>query len=109
MILVIGGAYQGKLDFVKNRLKIENEKIYNNFHIQMKNWLDNGGNSEDFLENIFKANVDAVISDEIGCGVVPIEKNIRQWREAVGRALCVLAQNCDEVWRVQCGIGIKIK
>ena len=30
-------------------------------------------------------------------------------REAVGRALCVIAQRADEVTRAVCGIGVRIK
>lgn len=109
MILIIGGAYQGKLNFAKNNLGFKDDNIYNNFHTKMKNWIETGNNPEDLLEDIFKSNIKVIISDEIGSGIVPIEKNLRLWRESVGRALCAIAQKCDSVWRVQCGIGIKIK
>jgi len=50
-----------------------------------------------------------IVADEIGCGVVPVDRNDRTWREATGRALCVLAQKSENVTRVVCGIGVCIK
>jgi adenosyl cobinamide kinase/adenosyl cobinamide phosphate guanylyltransferase len=40
---------------------------------------------------------------------VPVDRNDRAWREAAGRALCVLAQKSESVTRVICGIGVRIK
>ena len=45
-----------------------------------------------------------VISDEVGCGVVPIDREEREWREAVGRVCCLLAQRSERVDRVYAGI-----
>ena len=50
-----------------------------------------------------------VVSDEVGSGVVPISKEERLWREAVGRALCVVAEHAESVTRVMCGIGVRLK
>ena len=33
-----------------------------------------------------------ILCDEVGCGVVPIDPAQREWREAVGRVCCALAQ-----------------
>ena len=38
-----------------------------------------------------------------------LEAGERAFREAVGRALCVLAQASCSVTRVVCGIGVRIK
>lgn len=51
----------------------------------------------------------AVICDEIGCGVVPMERSERDRREAVGRLCCALAQEADQVYRVFCGMAQQIK
>lgn len=106
MILIIGGAFQGKKDFAKNVLKIKEEKIFDNFHIEVKKYIDN---PEELLKKIFDGDYEAVISDEIGCGIVPLDKENRRWREIVGRNLCILAKKSKQVWRVQCGIGVMIK
>ena len=50
-----------------------------------------------------------VVTDEIGCGIVPMDASERAWREAVGRLACRLAENAREVWLVTCGIGTCIR
>ena len=42
-------------------------------------------------------------------GVVPMDKDVRAAREASGRLLTYLAGEADEVHRVFCGIGKRIK
>ena len=49
------------------------------------------------------------ISDEVGCGIVPMDAFDREYREAVGRACCCLGEEAEEVWRVTAGIGQRIK
>ena len=51
----------------------------------------------------------ADISTEIGYGVVPMDKGDREWRETVGRTCCYIAKKADEVVRVVCGVGNRIK
>ena len=52
----------------------------------------------------------AVITlDEVGCGIVPLEKTERDYREAVGHAGQMLAAAAAEVYRMQCGIAVRIK
>ena len=65
--------------------------------------------TETSINKIFDDGFDIIISDEIGCGIVPEDSEERLWREETGRCLCDIAKRCDEVWRVFCGIGIKIK
>ena len=50
-----------------------------------------------------------VVTDEVGYGIVPMEAEERAWREACGRVCTVLAQQAEEVVRVCCGIGRRIK
>ncbi len=50
-----------------------------------------------------------VVSNEVGYGIVPMEAKERAWREACGRACTVLASHAEEVVRVCCGIGTKLK
>ena len=50
-----------------------------------------------------------VIADEIGNGIVPLDAFERAYREQTGRAEILLAKKADEVVRVICGIGQKIK
>ncbi len=50
-----------------------------------------------------------VIADEIGNGIVPMEREARLLREVLGRVLIVLAKQADCVERVVCQISQKIK
>ena len=47
--------------------------------------------------------------EETGMGIVPVDRKERDFRETCGRTLCLAAQLSDEVWRVICGIGERIK
>ena len=51
----------------------------------------------------------AVVCNELGCGVVPMERSDRAWREKTGRLLCELAKQAPEVYRVTAGIAVRIK
>lgn len=66
--------------------------------------------AEGFAAWLAAGNPDIVIvTNELGCGVVPIDPAERFWREAVGRICTCLAARADEVVRVSCGIGMRLK
>lgn len=66
--------------------------------------------AEKFAEALSESNPElVVVSTELGCGVVPMEKADRLWREAAGRLCTCIAGKADEVVRVVCGIGVRIK
>ena len=50
-----------------------------------------------------------VIACELGSGVVPIEPELRAWREAAGRLSCLLARRADVVVRICCGLPQVLK
>lgn len=50
-----------------------------------------------------------IVSNEQGYGVVPMDRHDRLWREAVGRICTCIASEAEEVVRVVCGIGTKLK
>ena len=71
--------------------------------------LEAGEDPEAFTRQIL-VNPPAVITlDEVGCGIVPMEKSERDYREAVGHAGQMLAAAAAEVYRMQCGIAVRIK
>ena len=108
MVLIIGGAYQGKTKYANE--KYGNKKIVNQFHNTVKEWLSEGKNPIEETKNFILQNNDCiVIMDEIGCGIIPLEKSERLYREAVGKAGCLLAEKADSVYRLSCGIAVKIK
>lgn len=132
MKLVIGGRAQGKLNYVLQHMTDENYQIYdgvfpdegelfnltkknewlivNHFHNWVNKELKENRNPEEELEAFLKKGVRfVVISDEIGNGIVPVDAFERDYRERTGRMLITLASQADEVVRVICGIGQKIK
>ena len=127
MKLVIGGYAQGKLNYVLGKYdveasmvydgeipeKIEEEKgtvVINHFHNWLKTKISYGGCPEkEILEFVEKYPNCVIISDEVGNGIVPIEAFEREYRERTGRILVELAKRAEEVERVICGIGQKIK
>ena len=132
MKLVIGGRAQGKLNYVLQHMTDENYQIYdgvfpdegelfnrskkneilivNHFHNWVNKELKENRNPETELEAFLKKGVRCVIiSDEIGNGIVPVDAFERDYRERTGRMLITLASQADEVVRVICGIGQKIK
>ena len=124
MILIIGGAYQGKLDYAienypgKTIYQCDPEnpeiditaEIINSFHLtvlaQTRAGTDMLGYFQKKLPEL-KGKI--LICDDISCGIVPIEQETRMWRENAGRVMTLLSKNADEVIRVFCGIGSKIK
>jgi adenosylcobinamide kinase/adenosylcobinamide-phosphate guanylyltransferase len=50
-----------------------------------------------------------MIVNDISCGIVPMDKNERIFREAVGRTTMYLAQEALAVVRVFAGIGKRLK
>lgn len=109
MILVIGGAFQGQKDFAVRELGVLEEQIFDNFQAAVRSWLEEGADVEKKTDELLHSDYEAIVSDEVGLGIVPIEKADREWREAVGRALCKIAEASSSVYRVSCGIGMQIK
>ena len=50
-----------------------------------------------------------LICEDISCGVVPMDAEAREWREAVGRMNAVLAAQADTVTRIFCGLPLELK
>ena len=123
MIMITGGAYEGKADFVKthygceitNGKSCDFESVFtaeciSNYHLLVKRLIEKGNDVIDFTERLCRGNPSLiVITDEIGCGIVPLEKSDRLWREQVGMAGSLIAKNSDMVVRLICGIPIVIK
>lgn len=124
MILIFGGAYNGKLEFVKEKYYLKNEEIFFctnenlNFrkkvlcglHIFTKACVLNNINSLEILQNNMDILKDKIIvCDEINSGIVPIDKLDRAWREETGRVLQLLSKNSSSVYRMFFGIQEQLK
>ena len=103
MQLYIGGYAQGKLAYVQEKLKGQKVPVVNDLHLWVKQLLQEGKPAEEIVLQYYKEH------DEIGNGIVPMEKQEREYRERVGRLLIRLAEEAETVERIICGMGQKIK
>ena len=63
-----------------------------------------------FLDELLQKNPSAVITcDELGCGIVPVAKQDRLWREMTGDACQYLAEHAKKVCHVTCGLADVLK
>ena len=112
MILIIGGAGQGKLDYVLQKTgygpaqvaRTPEEARTRPVFAGLEDWPELDETA------LLEANPGVIlICDEVGCGVVPMDKEDRSWRERVGRTCCTLAERADCVIRMYCGIPSILK
>lgn len=126
MVLIIGGSYQGKLDFARQRFGLTDDDIQLcnettealDFSRRCIAYIDR------FALNRVYADVEPAralgadpglygkvifIANDISGGVVPMDPVLRAWREACGRMNLKLAREADEVWRLFCGIPQRVK
>lgn len=111
MIFIIGGAYQGKTAYAKDRFG-EEYRILNQYHLKVKEQLKQGLNPMEEASRLLEAGETEtliIISDEIGYGLVPVDAFERAYREQTGRVHCFLAAKAEQVIRVVCGVGNRIK
>ncbi len=113
MILVIGGAASGKLDYVKS-LGYSDSSISDGFigeepvvyNLQALVAKDPEKAPGYYDELVGK---EIVICDEVGSGIIPATREMRDAREATGRLCNRLAISADSVIRLVSGIPVKIK
>ena len=103
-VLCIGGAHQGKAALA--RALYPALPLVENLHRRVREELAAGRDPMALL-NTLRGH--AVTCDEVGCGVVPMDRADEAYREAVGRLCCALAAEADAVVRVTAGIPQYIK
>ena len=122
MVLIIGGAYQGKTAYAKQTYGIQDTDIFT----CSGEALNLSARCLRHLERFARACVRAgkepaavlagldlhgkiLICEDISCGVVPMDAETREWREAVGRMNVALAARADTVTRIFCGLPMELK
>ena len=121
MILITGGAYQGKLDYAIKEYQLDKEDICDLsaedlqkkrcfIHVEqfVMNCMRAGKNAAEELQPYLDEQT-VLICDDISCGVVPMDKEVRAWREATGRAINTLAAQADRVVRIFCGLPMVLR
>ena len=124
MVLIIGGAYQGKTAYAKERFGFGDDDIFDlsngcpdrpcsclrRLECFTKSEYQKGSSVEEIVEKLRAFGTEAVIlSREVGSGVVPIDPEARAWRELHGRVLQLLAGEADSVIRIFCTIPEVLK
>ena len=126
MQLILGGAFQGKKEYVTEHLGISKEQIVDgktasyeaiftcvcmdHFHAWVRARLLEGKNLDGLEEELMEKNPELLlITNELGYGVVPVEAFDRMYRETTGRVCTRLAAKSSCVVRVVCGIGTVLK
>ncbi len=126
MVLIIGGAYQGKLDYAKEEFKIKDEEIFfcNNENTNIDFNKKIIANIDKFVlamiknkkepiiyirDNIEKFKDKIITCEDISCGIVPIDYEMRLLRDSIGHCLSILSKNSDKVVRLFCGIPMELK
>lgn len=127
IVMVIDCAqsdYQKTLQSIDNKIKNENADvnnianvndivIINHLHLWVKDLLREGM-EEAAVQSTILSWVSThpntiLICDELGNGIVPLEKMERIWREQTGRLMIELAKQAERVERILCGLGQRLK
>ena len=113
--LILGGRNNGKKDYLLGCGYTQDDfctdftgRILYKLNDVIKNNMDNENVTEYVLEQVRDKDI-IIVCDEVGCGIVPIDKNENDYREKVGRCCCALAKTADSVERVYSGIAAVIK
>lgn len=120
MILIIGGAYQGKLDYAKSAFNISDEDVF----------TCNGGEIDFSKRCIYKIEEftcgypdpigyfklhreewqnSILVLQDIFCGVVPMGAETRAWRQNTGQLAQYLSKEATQVSRIFCGLEQRLK
>ncbi|MBE6038868.1 MAG: hypothetical protein E7218_06640 [Anaerofustis stercorihominis] len=125
MILVFGGAYQGKKEYVARTFgytladmhqcseKGEPEldkPVITDFESYVLGAIKRGENPVNFVNNNrLRLRDKIIVITDVGSGVVPISKEQRLYRDNVGKIMQIISRDAQQVYRVFCGIGEKLK
>ena len=116
--------YQKTLQSIDNKIKNENADvnnianvndivIINHLHLWVKDLLREGMEESEvqltILSWVATHPNTILICDELGNGIVPLEKMECIWREQTGRLMIELAKQAERVERILCGLGQRLK
>ena len=119
MDLIIGGVFQGKLDYARETFSLREDEIATCTPDREPDWNARClCRIEEYVLYCVRRGIpceekyrpDAVlIGRDIFCGVVPMDPEERAWREETGRFYSRLSRKADTVTRLFCGIPQKLK
>ena len=120
MILIIGGAWQGKLDFAKETFGITDADVFTcigeelDFSKRCIYGLEEFARHHPDPIGYFEAHRERwqdniLIMRDIFCGVVPCGAAERVWRQKTGRLAQYLGQEAEQISRIFCGLEQRLK
>ena len=124
MVFITGGAAQGKHTFAEKDLGVRaftdgssctpedvfTAECVTEYHELIGRLMKTGADPTEFTARLCRENPSAVvIMNEVGSGIVPIDRGEREWREMVGRCGCIIAEGSETVVRMVCGVADVIK
>ena len=120
MVLIVGGRAAGKRDYALERFGLMGRALspqealkaplVDNFQDIIRQLMQEKQDTQAYVTQLIRDNPDAVIlCDEVGQGIVPLDRGERAYREAVGQACCQLAAAAFEVLRLVCGLPQQLK
>ena len=124
MTLIIGGAYQGKLDFAREAFSLGEDDVFTcsgteiDFSRPCINALEEftlacvrqGLDPVEYLQSHRAQWENAVfICQDLFCGVVPIDTELRSWRHTTGLVCQYLSREAARVSRIFCGLEQRLK
>ncbi len=124
MNVILGGAYQGKEEYARGHFRVtqvyecpldvpelpEGKECLAHLERFALACVRAGAEPLDYVREHFTRLTGAVVlCEDIFCGVVPVEPEMRAWREATGRMMNWLCAQADSVTRMFCGIPQKLR
>ena len=120
MVLIIGGAYQGKLDYAKDTFGITDADVHTcdsgqiDFSKQciykIEEFTIHHDDPIGYFESHWEDWQDSIlILQDIFCGVVPMGAENRAWRQRTGRLAQYLSKEAIQVSRIFCGLEQRLK
>ena len=120
MILIIGGAYQGKLEFAKDTFGITDADVHTcgceeiDFSKRCIYKIEEFTLHHPDPVSYFKASRESwqdsvLIIQDIFCCVVPMGAENRVWRQRTGRLAQYLSREATQVSRIFCGLEQRLK
>ena len=106
MIFVTGPLYAGKSEYIRAALGLTEAELAA-CSVRDVQELAYGADLPALADALSQYEI--VIATELGGGLIPVEKQAREKREAAGRLACLLAARADTVIRVCCGLPQLLK
>ena len=124
MILILGGAYQGKRSYAQQKFHLKDEEVFTCQGTEIDFSKPCIHKIQEFTYACVQEGKDALtyfkmheqefenrilICQDLFCGVVPLGADLRAWRQNTGLLCQYLAQKADSVIRIYCGLEQKLK